>query len=87
MQRGRYSAQSLCTLTDFRASASVFATFMFINLNCDTTSGRIHQISYQDIADYLGYRVETVREAVAELARYGLIELEEVGDFQVTILQ
>ena len=55
-------------------SASAWAVFFYLRLNCDTTTGIIHHIPYKDIAEDLDMALAMVYNAVGQLQASGLFD-------------
>ena len=85
MKYSRYSESMLCTMADYNVSRSAILIYMYINLNCNLSSGVSHEIEYQQIEDYFGWHSETIYLAIAELEFVGLIDVRKRGGMILSI--
>ena len=85
MKYSRYSESMLCTMADYNLSRSAILIYLYINLNCNLSSGISHEIEYQQIADYFDWHPQTVWEAISELEFAGLIDVKKRGGMILSI--
>ena len=85
MKYSRYSESMLCAMADYNVSRSAILIYLYINLNCNLSSGVSHEIEYQQIADYFDWHSQTIYEAISELEFVGLINVKKRGGMILTL--
>lgn len=79
MSRSRYSENAVRKMADYNVSNTAIVIYLYINLNCSLSSGVGHELQYDEIIDYFGWRPETVYDAIIELEHVGLITVAKRG--------
>ena len=59
MKYSRYSENMMCLMADYNLSRTAILTYLYINLNCNLSSGISHQTDYQQIEGYFGWHTQT----------------------------
>ena len=62
-----------------RLSYSAMKVYLYINFNCNLSSGITHRLSYSRIAEYWGITLRSVYRGVAELEGAGANLYEGIG--------
>lgn len=65
---------ALKVLTCNKVGAAVFATYIYLCMNCDVQTGQLQNVTHKQIRAALGYSRNTVMRALEKLQSIGLLE-------------